>query len=44
MRSPRQTLGRSGVSGVHEIGMADLLADSPTAEQLVQRLREEVGV
>jgi hypothetical protein len=43
-RSPSSALGRSGTSGVHEVGIADLLDECVSAEHLVQRLREEVGV
>lgn len=42
-RSPIQRPGRSGVSGVHEIGMNDLLAGCSTIEDLLRRFREEVG-
>lgn len=43
-RSPSSTVGRSGGTGFHEVGMADLLVECESVEHLLQRLREEVGV
>ncbi len=43
-RSPSSTVGRSGSTGVHEVGIADLLVECESVDHLVQRLREEVGV
>ena len=43
-RSPGATIGRVGGSVAHEVGMADLLDECTSMDQLVQRMREEVGV
>ena len=43
-RSPGVTIGRVGGSVAHEVGMSDLLDECTSMDQLVQRMREEVGV
>jgi hypothetical protein len=43
-RSPRGAPGRIGKSGLREVSISSLIADTKTSDELVQRFRREVGV
>jgi hypothetical protein len=43
-RSPRSSPGRTGRSGLREVSIAMLAAEVSSADELVLRFRQEVGV
>lgn len=42
-RSPRSRRTRTGVPGVREVSIADLLVEATTSDELMQRFREEIS-
>jgi hypothetical protein len=43
-RSPRSSPGRTGRSGLREVSISTLIAETASSDELVERFREEVGV
>lgn len=43
-RSPRNSPGRSGKSGIREVSISALIAETAHSDELLQRFRQEVGV